>query len=167
VYIVSFLGRPRATARGDIDVAPGRGELLAGLALVAFVGLCWATATVWTRAVSEGASAVAVGAVRLPAAAVLVGCVVGFNGASTIRQRKVTRRGFGVLTIAGLAGTGLGSLLFLYALQEAGAGKAAVLSSASPLFALPLGALLLRERITAWVGLGTLLAVAGIVLMSA
>ncbi len=71
-----------------------------------------------------------------------------------------------MLTIAGVVGTGAGSLMYLYALQEIGAGKAAVLSSSSPLFALPLGAIVLKEPITRWVAIGTLLAVTGIGLLA-
>lgn len=71
-----------------------------------------------------------------------------------------------VLTIAGVVGTGVGSLLFIYAVQEAGAGKTAVLSSISPLFALPLSVLFLGEKITRWLLLGTALAVVGIILLA-
>jgi drug/metabolite transporter (DMT)-like permease len=72
----------------------------------------------------------------------------------------------GVLAFAGVAGTGFGSLLYIYAIQEAGAGRTAVLSALSPLFALPLSAIFLKEPITRWVAVGTVIAVAGILLLS-
>jgi drug/metabolite transporter (DMT)-like permease len=53
-------------------------------------------------------------------------------------------------------------LLFLVAIQYAGAGKAAVLTSCAPLFGLPLSARYLKERVTARILWGTGLVVTGI-----
>jgi drug/metabolite transporter (DMT)-like permease len=58
-------------------------------------------------------------------------------------------------------------MLFVLAVQRAGAAKTAVLSSTAPLFALPLAALLLGERLTGRVILGTLLSIAGVWLVVA
>lgn len=137
-----------------------------GLACIAVAGLFWAIATVWLRDAAAGFDAIAVGAVRIPTAAVLLGSAAFAYRPSAVRRRTVPRRSLGILAIAGIAGTGVAGLLFIYAVQEAGAGKTAVLSSMSPLFALPIGALFLGERITRWLAAGTALAVTGVVLLA-
>jgi len=166
VYVVSFLGRSTSAARGDSAAPVSSREVATGLVLIALVGLCWATATVWTRSVAGDHSAVAVGSIRLPAAALVVFTVVAMTRSSSVRRREVSRRSHAILALAGVIGTGLGALLFIYALQHAGAGRAAVISSASPLFALPLGVLVLREPITRWVALGAAMGTSGIALLS-
>jgi drug/metabolite transporter (DMT)-like permease len=70
------------------------------------------------------------------------------------------------LAVAGIIGIGIGSLLYIFAVQEAGAGKTAVLTSTLPLFALPLAVIFLREKITPTVLLGTALCILGIWLVA-
>ena len=137
-----------------------------GLVLVLLAALAWAVATVLLRSAAEGFDAAAVGAIRIPAAAAVLMAVAAAQRRSSVRRRAISRRSLAVLGVTGIVGTGVGSLLFIFAVQEVGAGKAAVLSSVSPLFALPLGLLFLRESITSRMVAGTLIAVAGIILLS-
>ena len=67
--------------------------------------------------------------------------------------------------MAGVIGTGFGSLMYVYAVVHAGAARTAVLSATSPLLALPLSMIFLGERFTTRIGAGTALCVAGIVLV--
>ena len=165
VYIVSLYGRAKPVlAASDIPLPASR--LVRGLVMVVLAAVFWALATVWLRAVGDDHHAVAVGAVRIPAAAVILAGIVSLQANSTIRRRAVSRRSMVVLAAAGVGGTGLGSLLYIYAIQEAGAGLTVVLSSLSPLFALPLGAVFLGEAITRWVAAGSVVACAGILILS-
>ena len=52
-------------------------------------------------------------------------------------------------------------------IQRAGAARTAILSSTGPLFALPLAALALQERVTRQIAVGTVLSIAGIWLVTA
>ena len=70
------------------------------------------------------------------------------------------------LAIEGVIGAGVGSLLLIIAVQDIGAGETAVLVSLSPLFALPLAAVFLGERVTPWLVVGIVLAVGGVILLS-
>lgn len=67
-----------------------------------------------------------------------------------------------ILTVAGLLGTGIGTMLYLTAVQQAGAALAATLATTAPLFATPLSALLLHERLTWHNVLGMVLCVVGV-----
>jgi drug/metabolite transporter (DMT)-like permease len=77
------------------------------------------------------------------------------------------RQQLAIIAVAGIVGTALGSLCYVYAVVEVGAARAAVLSATSPLMALPLAVLFLKERITARVAVGTVACVAGIALVVA
>jgi len=164
VYIVALRGR-RAGAPGSAPAASS-GSVRRGLVLVGITALIWSLGTVWLGNAVEGQNAVAVTALRLPA----VGLVLGFAAAalprSSVRRRTISRRDHGALLVAGLFGTGIGTLLFIYAVQEAGVGRAAVATAISPLFAVPLGAIFLKERLTLWLAAGVVVAVVGLVLIS-
>ena len=143
---------------------PGRVAL--GLALLVITALSWAAGTVWMRDVAEGFDAAAVGLVRIPSAMITIGAIAFLTPKSSLRRRAVPRRSQGVLAIEGLIGAGAGSLLLIIAVQDIGAGETAVLVSLSPLFALPLAAVFLGERVTPWLVVGIVLAVAGVILLS-
>ncbi len=164
VYLVALLGR-RGAADEERAVRGWR-QLAPGLGLVAITALLWAVATVWLTDAAEGQGAIAVGAVRLPAAAGVLMIAASVAPRTSLRRRAISRWDHGALLFAGLIGTGLGSLLFIYAVQEAGAGRAAVATAVSPLFAVPLGAIFLGERMSPWVLVGAVVAAAGIILIS-
>ncbi len=164
VYAVALRGR-RAEAPTTAVTANG-GTVRRGLALVGLTALVWSLATVWLGDAVEGQNAVAVTALRLPATGLVLGFVAAALPHSGIRQRAISRRDHGALFLAGLFGTGIGSLLFIYAVQEAGVGRAAVATAISPLFAVPLAAIFLRERLTFWLVAGVAAAVAGLALIS-
>jgi len=71
-------------------------------------------------------------------------------------------RSLTILALAGILGIGLGGLLFMIGVKNAGAAKTAILSATAPLFGVPLSMLILRERITLKIVLGTILCVVGI-----
>lgn len=165
VYLVALRGRGCA-ARGGTAAAPDRRALARGIALVGLTAAAWAVATVWLGAAASGHDPVAVGVVRLPVTAALLFGVASALPRSSLHLRAISRWDHGALLVAGLAGTGLASLLFVYAVQEAGAGRAAVGTALSPLFAVALGALFFGERLSRWALAGGAAAVAGIVLIS-
>ena len=142
------------------------GRVALGLALLVITALSWAAGTVWMRDVAEGFDAAAVGLVRIPSAMITIGAIAFLTPRSSLRRRAVPRRSQGVLAIEGLIGAGAGSLLLIIAVQDIGAGETAVLVSLSPLFALPLAAVFLGERVTPWLVVGIVLAVAGVILLS-
>lgn len=165
VYLVALRGRKCATP-GGVAAAPSPRVLARGIALVTLTALAWAVATVWLGAATDGHDPVAVGVVRLPFTAALLFGVASAMPRSSLHLRRISRWDHGALLVAGLAGTGLASLLFVFAVQEAGAGRAAVGTALSPLFAVMLGALFLGERLSRWALAGGAAAVAGIILIA-
>ena len=156
---------PAATRMRSVSLRGG-GPFVFGVVAVVVAALAWAIATVWLSDASEGFGAISVGAMRIPAAGAFLIGVTMSQSQTTLHRRVVPRRSMLILSLAGLVGTGVGSLLFIYAVQEAGAGKTAVLSAMSPVFGLMLAAAFLGEPITRWVVGGTGLAVVGIALLA-
>ena len=137
----------------------------AGYALLGGVGITWAAATLWLAAASGDLGAIAAGTIRTPAGAVaLLGFALAFQRPALAAPLRDPRR-LGAIALAGFVGTTIGSLLYVYAVVTAGAARTAILSSTSPLLALPLSIAFLGERLTRRILAGTLLCVAGIVLV--
>ncbi len=131
-----------------------------GLTLVLVAAVAWALSTVWLQTLTADASLLVVNSVRVPVAALLIGGAAWSRG--VLRPRSYRRQDLALLGAAGVIGSGLGSLLYVYALKEAGAGRSALLNSLSPLFALPLAAIYLRESLTCRTVAGTALALGGL-----
>jgi drug/metabolite transporter (DMT)-like permease len=75
---------------------------------------------------------------------------------------KPTRRASRFVLIAGFWGMGVGSIMYVTAVQLAGAAVMSVLAATAPIFALPFAALYLKEKITPLILLGTVLSISGI-----
>jgi drug/metabolite transporter (DMT)-like permease len=155
--------------RGDDAAAAIAGrapvELLRGLVFSVAAALFWALATVWLRGQQGDLSALGAASLRIPAASAAVWVTIALSSRrvqNTAPSGPLTRKSVIVLALAGILGTGLGSILFIYSVEHLGAAKTAFLTTSAPLFALPMGVMFLSERITARVLAGTVLTLAGI-----
>ncbi len=158
--LAGFAGLPQPPALS-------RNSGLSGYVLLGAVGLLWAAATLWLAGGHGHMGAIATGSLRTPAGAF---GLLGFAMATQPRELAAPFRDvrhLGAIVVSGLAGTAFGSLLYVYAVIEAGAARTAVLSATAPLLALPLSIIFLDERLTARIGVGTLLCVFGILLVVA
>ncbi len=165
-----FAADETKTARLPAPVSravPGRLGAAEGYILIAAVAVSWAAATLWLAGGSGDLGALPTAAMRTPAGAV---SLLAF-GFATQRQNMIlpfrNRRHIGAIAAAGVIGTAFGSLLYVYAIREAGASRTVILNATSPLMALPLSIFLLKEPFTRRVGAGTVLCVAGIVFVVA
>ena len=75
------------------------------------------------------------------------------------------RRTTKIIVVAGLFGMGLGSLLYVSTVKLVGAAVTSVIGSLSPLFALPISIIFLKERITRVVMIGVVVTIAGVILV--
>ena len=137
-----------------------------GFALAVITGVAWGGGIVWLSSAADGFDSAAAGSVRLWGGAPLLLLATMAQPESQFRRRTLPRRASIILIASGALGYGVGSLLFIVALGEVGAGPAVVLFSTSPIIGLLLGAVFLRDRITIWVAVGTILAVAGVMLIA-
>jgi len=86
--------------------------------------------------------------------------VAKHRGMPTPPQRTIK-----IIAIAGLFGMGLGSLLYVSTVKIVGAAVTSVIGSLSPLFALPISMVFLKERITRVAMIGVAVTIAGVILV--
>jgi drug/metabolite transporter (DMT)-like permease len=121
----------------------------------------WTLSTTWLKAGTGDLGPVAAGALRTG------GTTLFLLPAMLARREGSAAPHFEFGSVvwvmaAGILAVGIGSLFYIAAVQEAGAGRTAILTSTMPLFNLPLAVLFLRERVTARIVAGTIIGVLGI-----
>jgi drug/metabolite transporter (DMT)-like permease len=146
----------RADAAASVSV-----EIVRGVVLALAAASAWSLATVWLRGQQGNLDALGAASLRIPAASLAVMFTIAVSG-GTRGPATATPRSIGLVALAGVLGTGLGSVLFIYAVQDIGAARTAFLTTSAPVFALPMGVLMLGEHLTSRVLLGTALTIAGI-----
>ncbi len=152
------LEQRRAAAESEVKV-----ELVRGVAFALAAACAWATATVWLRGQQGDLDALGAASLRIPAASVAVWATIAMTrGRGEQPLRPTTPRSLIVVAMAGILGTGLGSILFIYSVEEIGAAKTAFLTTSAPVFALPMGVLFLAEKLTPRTLVGTAVTIAGI-----
>lgn len=139
-----------------------RVELARGLVFALAAALAWATATVWLRGQQGNLDAISAASLRIPAASVAVLGTLALTSRAERPLRQLTTRSIAIVGLAGLLGTGLGSILFIYAVEHTGAARTAFVTTSAPVFALPMGVIFLSEKLTRRVLLGTAVTIAGI-----
>ncbi len=158
VLVSRSAGPTEAEGRTDPD-ARRRGILLA-LA----VSVLWGAGQVALKPATAGMHSVVANSVRQPMGLLMLSGLALRQGRWRA-LRKLDLKSWAVIGIASLVGTGVGTLFFVMAIQQAGAGRTAVLTATSPLLAIPFSMLWLREQPTRWTLAGTLLTTVGIVLV--
>jgi drug/metabolite transporter (DMT)-like permease len=135
-----------------------------GLVLALAASVLWAIGMVALKPASAGIPTVLVNSVRQPMAALMMlGLTLARRQGRELRG--LDRQSWGIILLASLLGTGIGTFFFIAAIQMIGAGRTAVLTSTAPMMAIPFSMLWLRERPTRWTLIGTVLTTAGIVLV--
>ena len=153
---------------GSADRAPQR-LTLAGVLFGAAAGLGQATGSLMSRAaMAEGVSALDAAMVRLPAGVVGILILAALSRRLVGYTRALRRPGvMGAVAGSAAIGTYLGIWLSQLAIGHArSTAVASTLLATSPIFALPLGKWLNADRITPRAIGGTLVACAGLVLLT-
>ncbi|MGI6374690.1 MAG: DMT family transporter [Anaerolineae bacterium] len=125
----------------------------------------WAVAAILVAPGIAGHDTVMVASIRVTALAIALWLVVALRKTGGL-LKQLDWREWVIVAVGGFIGWGLGSMLFVETIAALGPAKAAIITSSSPLFALPLSLVFLKERPTWLVPVGTALAVAGLVLVS-
>ena len=145
-----------------------RGLPRVGLLLALLAAACPAFGNIGTKLGGEGLSGLDVSVVRVAFSIPLMLVVAGLTGSMKgTREVMGTAKPFSRLAIACFIGTFLGIWLAMVGLLMAPAGVAATLMSTSPLFVIPLAALVDREPITARAVVGASIAIGGVALLFA
>ena len=164
-------GPPAPSLPGDGEtrtaVAPAtvRSRHLRAYGMLVLVPVMWTTATLVLARTSDEVGPIPAAALRVPAGAMLLTAFLLLVRPRDLGDALRSRRDVLTIAGAGVAGISIASLLFVFALFEAGAARTSVLTASSPLFAMPLAVAFLGEQLTRYVLLGTTLSVAGIIIV--
>lgn len=90
-----------------------------------------------------------------------VTCVLFWLLSFFLPRQRVTRRDLGLLVVCGICGVGINQLLFVVGLRMTSPVDGSIIASATPIFALLLAAVILRESVTKRKLLGVMLGVGG------
>jgi len=162
--IFLLLWRAEAPIQAPDDALTRRRFNPRGAVLLLMVStIFWTASTTWLKAGSGDLGPVAVGVLRTGGAATFLLPVLSLRW--NAESQRPAFGGVTSLIVAGVVAIGVGGLLYIAAVQEAGAGKTAILTSTMPLFNLPLAVLFLRERVTPRIVAGTIAGIAGIALI--
>ena len=134
-----------------------------GLAVAALAALAWAVSVILLRAPLHEMGALTAQAVRLPVAGVLLALTPWARGGVARLRAGGRPLLLQMIVIGGL--TIASSVLYVASIKYAGVAVATVLSSTAPMFAIPLGAIFLHERLAPQAVAGALVTIAGIALL--
>lgn len=153
VVLVVLSGR----AKNNPGAKEGIGR---GVGLVVVAAGLWAVGFALLKLGAEGINPAVAGFIRLSGASLFLLMVL------RVRQKPLGAKGWGRPVWAGMAWTGLGAslsagVLIVMAVNYVGIARVSVLTSTSPLFALPLAVFFLGERVGWRTAVGTALAIGG------
>jgi drug/metabolite transporter (DMT)-like permease len=160
VYLVAM---PAAGVARALSQQPATGYWV-GVGLAAVAAVCWSFSAISVKPALEMTDVVTASVVRTGLAVIVLWMVTMRRGTVPLSTWFHGRslRAIAAVGALGVVSTGL----FLECIAVAGAATAAVLSATSPIFAVPVSILLLRERGSWRVGAGTLVSVVGVVLLT-
>jgi DME family drug/metabolite transporter len=154
-----FLALQRGGQRLAEDQATRRINVV-GVSLALSAAICWSMSTVMLRMGLEQVDTTMANVVRLSVLMVALSMMALKLGRFG-RVKAYGLRSLGIVFLAGIIGTGLGTFAFLTAVQRAGAARTSILTATTPLFGVPLS-LLLKERPSSRTLVGTGLTMAGV-----
>jgi drug/metabolite transporter (DMT)-like permease len=157
--IITPQGKTRLLLRGRSLEKKG-----ASISLILLAASLWAISISFLKVGLQQVNLILANGIRLPIASLLMMILVLMQNPN----RQLARPRFRHISLGafgGLLAFGIGGILFLWAIQTAGVGKAAVLTSSAPLFGLPLSVVYLKEEVTRKIILGTVLVVSGIIFL--
>lgn len=142
------------------DASPVHLGYRLGLAVAMLAALAWAVSVIMLRSPLREMGPLTAQAVRLPVAGALLSLTPWARGGVT----RLRAGGRALMVQMGAVGlfTTASSILYVAGIKYAGVAVATVLSSTAPMFAIPLGALFLGERLTPQAVAGVVVTVAGI-----
>ncbi len=151
---------------GRVDSISALGQrarlgLLPTIGVLVVVAGAWAAATLLLAGGRGDLGALAAGAVRIPAGGLTIALMALTVSRGQVIRRLPSAADMPLMLALGVAGTAIGSVLYIYAVAEAGAARAVILNSTSPLMVVPLSMYFLKERPTALIGIGTAVCLAG------
>lgn len=134
-----------------------------GIGLILIASLFWTVSIAFLKVGLQQIDPFLANGIRLPVSALALIPLALLEKTAPAGAGRPPWRLYLLGAFSGALAFGVGGALFLTAIQQAGAGKAMVLTSCAPLFGLPISLFFLKERVTLRIVAGTVLMVIGVV----
>ncbi len=144
------------------SLSAGRETRRRGIGLILAASLFWTASIALLKIGLKEAEPLLANGIRLPVSALVLLPLAVREKSDPPGPRKIPPRLWLLGSFSGILGFGIGGALFLTAIQQAGAGKAMVLTGCAPLFGLPISLFFLKERVSPRIVAGTVLMVVGV-----
>lgn len=138
----------------------GKSKLPIGFIYALLAGTCWAMASVFLKLGISDVHPFLVNFIRLPVA-ILPLIIFAYRRPLPKINHVLKKQLLWQTSISGILDQFLAAYFFFTAIQQIGVAKTSILGITSPLFVAPLSILILKEKITWKVALGTILCVIG------
>jgi drug/metabolite transporter (DMT)-like permease len=161
VGITLLSSRVEQTAKEDTD----SGRLTYGILLALAAAVCWGLGTVITKPAIAHLTPVQANSIRMPLVALCLYLSYRWSGQQRQQGQRLKQLGGRTLLImgaVGILGMGLGSLSFLVALELIGPAKTTLLAGLSPVMALIMAVIFLKEQVNIRIVLGVILSTTGV-----
>ena len=157
---VIFISREQTDAGIAVDDLSARRHHRIGLVLALLTPFFWTAGALITQVAIANVDPIQGNLFRVLTGSLVILPIILF--ARQTGMPKPTRRATKYVLVAGFWGMGVGSIMYVTAVQLAGAAVMSVLAATAPIFALPFAALYLKEKITPLILFGTALSICGI-----
>jgi len=156
VYLVATPSR-RKLSVDEIEPATLKRGVLMSLGAALF----WSLSVAILKIFMENLDPLVTNIVRLPAIILLLWIFYPQRN-EVFRVKRYNRNSLLIIAVGGIIGMGIGGILFLIGVKNAGAAKTTVLTSLSPFFAIIFSLLFLKEKVTLRIILGSILSIIGV-----
>ncbi len=155
-----------ATQDGSPDKRGTKTVSRAGLIVTLSAAAIWTASTITLKIGAEGLDAFVVATIRIcMATLVLTLLAMARRRKGTLQFRQYGRNNLLLVAAAGVMTYAVAAVAYVLAIQMIGAGKTVLLTASSPLFALPLAILFLKERPTRSAITGMIVSICGVCLV--
>jgi drug/metabolite transporter (DMT)-like permease len=135
-----------------------------GIFLILIASLLWTVSVSLLKVGLQGVNLILANGIRMPIVCLSLIFFILFQKTNP-QSTKLQIRNVAIAASTGIISYAAGGILFLQGVFYAGAAKTTVLTTAAPLFGLPLSIVFLKERVTREIVVGTILVVLGIALI--
>ena len=163
--LLVVVGIALLSSRGQAAEGVGGGRLTYGIVLALVAAMCWGLGTVILKPAILHLTPVQANSIRMPLVALVLYLSYRWSGQQRGQLRQLRQLGGRTLVVmgsVGILGMGFGSLCFLTALELIGPAKTTLLSGMSPVVALLLAVVFLKEKVNVPIVVGVILCSAGV-----
>jgi len=161
---ICLVARSKESTGGSASGGTSSRDVTRGVLMAVGTAALYGVEGVLVSLGAQDVSSIVANSVRVPVVAVVASLIAAGRGhwsqVSCLDRRTVL-----LLVLAGSVSWALAGSLWVAAIRFAGPSRAAIVGSTAPLFGVPLSMLFLREKPTRYALAGTVLTVAGIILV--